>query len=116
MANTFLNSKLDLTTTNATTLYTCPSNARAIVKSIYVNDDSGSGSTINLVVFAGDPASAASFTIFNAKAISANVTEQLITEPLILMENEVIQVTAGNADRLNVIASILEISRPDQNG
>ena len=34
MANIYKNQKLDLTTTAATTLYTVPSNSRAIVKSI----------------------------------------------------------------------------------
>jgi hypothetical protein len=33
---------------------------------------------------------------------------------LILMESEVLQVTAGNANRLHVIASILEINRNEQ--
>ena len=33
MANIYTNAKVDLTTTNATTLYTVPSNSRAIIKS-----------------------------------------------------------------------------------
>ena len=39
MANIYKNQKLDLTTTAATTLYTVPSNSRAIVKSLLVNDE-----------------------------------------------------------------------------
>ena len=50
MANIYKNAKLDLTTTNATTLYTVPSNSRAIVKSILVNDDSGSGDSISVTL------------------------------------------------------------------
>ena len=41
MANIYKNSKLDLTTNSATTLYVVPSNSRAIVKSILVSSDSG---------------------------------------------------------------------------
>ena len=51
MANVFVNKKVDLTTTNATTLYTVPSATTAIVKSILVSDDSGSGSTITCLLY-----------------------------------------------------------------
>ena len=39
MANVYLNSKVDLTTTNDTLFYTCPFNSRAIIKSILVSED-----------------------------------------------------------------------------
>ena len=43
MANIYKNQKADLTTTDLTTLYTAPSNSRAIVKSLIVHNDSGAG-------------------------------------------------------------------------
>ena len=46
--NTFINAKKDLTDTSNTTLYTCPSATTAVLKSILVNDDSGSGDTITV--------------------------------------------------------------------
>ena len=42
------------------------------------------------------------------------VTEQLITEPIVMMENEVLQVTAATANRLHVTLSVLEINRNEQ--
>ena len=39
MANIYLNKKASLTNTDLTTLYTVPSNARAIVKSINAAED-----------------------------------------------------------------------------
>ena len=114
MANIYKNAKLDLTTNNVTTLYTVPSNSRAIVKAVLVSSDNGSATTITLDLFAGDPASAAKFTIFNVEAIAANESKQLLTEPLIMLENEVLQVTAADANRLFVVASILEINREDK--
>ena len=48
---------------------------------------------------------------YNVKAVGANATEQLITEPIIMMENEVLQVTAATANRLHVTLSVLEINR-----
>jgi len=114
MANIYKNSKLDLTANTATALYAVPSNSRAIVKSILVSSDSGSATTITLDLFAGDPASAAKFTLFKTKAVGANASDQLLTEPLIMLENEVLEVTAADANRLFVVASILEINREDR--
>jgi len=114
MANIYKNAKLDLTTTAATSLYTVPSNSRAIVKSLLVCDDSGSGSTLTVDLFNGDPASADKFTLFQSKTLTASETLQFLTEPLIMEENEVLQVTAADANRLLVVSSILEINREDR--
>ena len=114
MANVYLNAKKDLTVNSVVTLYAVPSDSRAIIKSILVSDDTNSGSTITVDLFSGDPASSPKFNLFKTKTVSGNSTIQLITEPLILMESEVLQVTAGDANRLHVVASILEINRNDQ--
>ena len=114
MANIYKNAKIDLTTNTVTTLYTVPSNSRAIVKSLLVSSDSGSDTTITVDLFNGPPASSSKFTLFNVKAIVANTSEQLLTEPLIMLENEVLQVTAADANRLFVVSSILEINREDR--
>ena len=114
MANIYKNSKKDLTTNTVTDLYTVPSNSRAIVKSLLVSDDSGSGSNITVDLFDGDPVSANKFNLFKTKALTANETLQLLTEPLIMQESEVLQVTAADANRLFVVASILEINREDR--
>ena len=114
MANIYKNQKLDLTTNTVTTLYTVASNSRAIVKSILVCDDTNNGSDITVDLFDGDPASANKFTLFNTKTITGNTSDQLLTEPLIMLENEVLQVTAADANRLFATASILEINREDR--
>jgi|TARA_R110000796_G_scaffold249438_2_gene377215 hypothetical protein len=110
MANIYKNSKLDLTTTDNTILYTVPSNSRSILKSILVSEDAGSGTTINLTL---SDALGAVFSIYKLKTVGANATEQLLTEPLVMMENEVLKVQAADANELHVIATILEINRLD---
>ena len=114
MANIYLSAKRDLTTNTVTTLYTVPSNSRAIVKSLLVSSDNGSDTPITVELFNGPPATSSKFTLFNVKAIVANTSEQLLTEPLIMLENEVLQVTAADANRLFVVSSILEINREDR--
>ena len=114
MANIYLNAKVDLTATTTTRLYTTPDDTRAIVKSILVSDDTNNGSTITVDLYSGDPSSSPKFNLFKTKTVSGNSTIQLLTEPLILMESEVLEVTAADANRLHVVASILELNRNDQ--
>ena len=106
MANTFVNKKVDLTSTSATTLYTVPSATTAAIKSILVSEDSGNADTITVTLTDTD---AAVFSLFNVKSISSNGTSELLSAPLVLQESEIIKVTAATANRLHVVLSALEI-------
>ena len=108
MANIYNNAKADLTTTGNTNIYTTPSGSRAIIKNILVSDDSGSGDSITMTV---TDASSAVFSLFKSKAIAANNTTEMITQPIILLENEILKAQAVTADRLHVVVSLLEINR-----
>ena len=50
MANSFKNKKVDLTTTDNTTLYTTPTANVALVKSILVSNDAGSGCNLDVTL------------------------------------------------------------------
>ena len=106
MANTFVNKKVDLTTTSATTLYTVPSATTSVIKSILVSEDSGNADTITVTIT--DTATAV-FSLFKTKSISANATTELLSAPLVLQESEVLKVTAATANRLHVVLSALQI-------
>ena len=108
MANLFKNAKVDLTTTNATTLYTCPSATTAIVKSILVSEDSNNADTITLTL---TNSSSAVFSIYKDKAVGSKGTVELITNDLILVSGDILKVTAGTANRLHVIASLVEVPK-----
>ena len=106
MANTFVNKKKDLTSTSATTLYTVPTATTAVIKSILVSEDSGNADTITVTITDTDEAV---FNLFNVKSISANVTSELLSQPIVAQESEIIKVTAATANRLHVVLSALEI-------
>ena len=106
MANSFINKKADLTTTDLTTLYTVPSFKTAVVKSILVSEDAGSGASITVTLV---DASSNIFSLFKTKSISSNTTTELLTQPLVMEESEILKVQASDANELHVIASILEI-------
>ena len=108
MANIYKNAKVDLTTTDNTTVYTAPSDSRAIIKSILVSEDAGSGTTVTFTI---TDAASAVFNLFKDKSIASKVTTELLTHPLILQENEVLKAQAADANELHIVASILEINR-----
>jgi len=110
MANTFVNKKADLTGTSATTLYTVPTATTAVVKSIIVSEDSGNADTITVTITDTDDAV---FSLFKTKAISANATSELLSQPLVVQESEIVKVTAAAANRLHVVLSALEIKKRD---
>jgi hypothetical protein len=106
MANNYKNAKVDLTSTSATTLYTGPTAITAIVKSILVSEDSGSADTITLTL---TNSAGVVFSLFKVKAVSANTTVELLSNPIVVEEAEILKATAATADRLHVVASLLEI-------
>ena len=108
MANVYRNAKVDFTTTDNTTVYTVPSNSRAIIKGILVSEDSGNADSISVTL---TDASSNVFSLFKTKAVSANGTEELISQPIILQESEILKAQATTAGRLHMVASLLEIKR-----
>ena len=106
MANTYVNAKLDLTSTDVTTLYTAASLTTGIIKSILVSEDSGNADTITVTITNGSDV----YNLFKTKAIGANVTTELLTAPLVVQTGEILKVTAATANRLHVVASILEVT------
>jgi hypothetical protein len=106
MANTYVNAKVDLTSTGVTVLYTCAALTTGIVRSILVSEDSGNADTVTVTITNGT----AVFSLFKTKAVGANATVELLTEPLVVQTGEILKVTAATANRLHVVASILEIT------
>ena len=110
MANIYRNQKLSWTTTAATVLYTVPSNSRAIVKSILIAEDKNASDTAKVTLL---NASSTVFVIDNLITLAANENKQVISEPLIMEESEVLKVQAASG-AVDVVASVLEINREDK--
>ena len=110
MANIYRNQKLSLTTTADTVLYTVPSNSRAIVKSILIAEDNNASATAKVTLL---NSSSTVFVIDNLITLAANENKQVISEPLIMEESEVLKVQAASG-AVDVVASVLEINREDK--
>ena len=110
MANIYRNQKLSLTSTADTVLNTVPSNSRAIVKSILIAEDNNASATAKVTLL---NASSTVFVIDNLITLAANENKQVISEPLIMEESEVLKVQAASG-AVDVVASVLEINREDK--
>tara|TARA_R110000824_G_scaffold213726_1_gene400027 strand:+ start:2193 stop:2573 length:381 start_codon:yes stop_codon:yes gene_type:complete len=103
------NAKVDLTTTDATTVYTVPIEAdfnASVISSIIVSEDSGNADTITLTITNGSDV----FSLFKVKAVAANTSIELLTRDLVLQSGEILKATAATANRLHIVASIQELS------
>jgi hypothetical protein len=117
LANTFKSAMVDITTTGLTTILTVPTaNPGAtppvmpttdVVKSLLICNDSGSTTLVDVEVVRG----AATFEIFKAKSVATNTTTELLTQPLVLQESDVLKVQANAANQVHIIASFMEVTK-----
>ena len=117
MANVFKSAMVDITTTNLTTVITVPTaNPGAtppvmpttdVVKSLLICNDSGSTTLVDVEVVRG----AATFEVFKAKSVATNTTTELLTQPLVLQESDVLKVQANAANQVHIIASFMEVTK-----
>ena len=110
MANIYKNEKTSLTNTDLTTLYTVPSNSRAIVKSLLVAEDAAGSAVVKVTLV---DAAAAVFVVDNNVSLTASEKKQVLSEPLIMKESEILKVQAASG-AVDVVASVLEINREDK--
>tara|TARA_R100000908_G_scaffold62827_1_gene42531 strand:+ start:641 stop:1018 length:378 start_codon:yes stop_codon:yes gene_type:complete len=124
LGDTFKNAGKDLTTTDLTTLYTVPTASpgvtgtspvfptTAVIKSILVCNDHGTATTLLDVVFT-DTSASATIALFEQKSVAAKTTDELLDQPLVLEEGDILKVQANAANQVHVTASILEITKGD---
>lgn len=113
MANRYKNANFDLTTTNVTDVYTCPSNSRAIIQNIHVANV-GSGNT-EIKAFIHDNSASRAFQ-FAEHTVNAGDSKSVSDGTVILEENDKLQLQAASANIFEGTCSILEISRTNENG
>jgi len=112
MANFYKNAFYDPSTTDAVTLYTCPTNANAIIQNIQITNESGS-KIVKAYVY--DFSVTTNFEIAYA-SISGPTICNLAKGPIILEESDAIKLESSDTSAITATLAILEISRDDQNG
>ena len=123
MADTFKNSSLDVVNTDLTAVYTVPTAAPGVtgtaptfpttglIKSIVVASDSANATLVDIKYL--DSSATSTFVLFNQKSITSNNTVELLTQPLVLEESDILYVQANAANQVHVTVSVLEITKGD---
>ena len=108
MANKYKNANFDLTTTDATDIYTVPAESRAIIQNIQVANIGGSN--VELKGFVFDTSASRSFQ-FAEKTINTGTSASLNNGSIVLEENDKLQLSAASGNIFEGTVSILEFDR-----
>jgi len=105
MANRYVNAAVELTTTSATDLYTVPGGCSALVQSVVVANEDSTTRTATASFY--DSSAIATFTLIKDAEIPAASSMNVLDKPFALEAGDVIKITAGTANVMDVTASIL---------
>ena len=105
MAHNYVKKMYNLSTTNATTVYTVPSEKTAFLNSFRYSETSNNATTLTITI---TDSSANVFSFITTGAASALAEADVLTRNLILNEGDIIKGTAADANRLTLHLSILE--------
>lgn len=106
MANTYKNAFFDLTTTSKTTIYTCPANTTALIRTIQVTNHAGSNPELEL--FVEDDSASAEYEISHA-IITSKTYQNMITHTLVLEAGDILKAQSNTANAIKGFISILLI-------
>lgn len=107
MANTYKNAMFDLTGTTKTTIYTCPANTTALIKTIQVtNIDTGN---IEVEAFATDASDSDAEHEIAHVSLSSKTVDNLAKGTIVLEAGDALKLKAATADKIAGLISILEI-------
>jgi hypothetical protein len=118
MADQYINRSVDLTTTGVTPIYTVPTASigtppipptTGLLKTLIVCNDSGGAVTIDFKI-SDKSLGPADIMLYKTKSIAANTTVELLTQPLVLEEGDILSAQAASGNALHVITAIMEIS------
>jgi len=107
MANIYKNAMFDLTTTDKTTVYTCPTNRTALIKSIQItNIHSGS---VEVEAFATDSSDSDAEHEIAHISLGSKTVENLAKNVIVLESGDVLKLKAASTNNIAGIVSYLEI-------
>ena len=107
MANIYKNAFYDPADTSAVSVYTVPSDSRAIVQNIQITNESGSKVA---KVSVTDSSASTDYQIAYASITGPTICN-VAKGPVVLEENDVLKIETSVAAGISAIISILEINR-----
>jgi len=107
MANIYKNAFFDPANTSPVSVYTVPSDSRAIVQNIQVTNESGSKVVKATVT---DSSATTDYQIAYANITGPTICN-IAKGPVVLEENDVLKIESSDISGISAIISILEINR-----
>ena len=108
MANIYKNANFNLTTADATDIYTAPSNSRAIIQNIHMANVGSGNVVVHAYIY--DNSATTQYT-FAKHTIAASDSQSMADGSIVLEENDILRVQAASANSIEGTAAILEINR-----
>ena len=110
MANIYKNAFYDPSTTDTVSVYTTPTDSRAIIQNIQVANETGS-KTVKFYVY--DYSANVDYLVAHG-SISGPTTCNFAKGPIVLEENDILKAQSSVTSNLSAIVSILETNRNQQ--
>ena len=108
MANNYKFTGVALATTDQTAIITAASGENIIIKSIIITNNTAHTPTVTLEVT--DTSASTTYTILNTYRLTANTSEELLEEPVVLETTDILKATMSSTDSTTVTLSYLVIT------
>jgi len=105
------NTSVALSSTDLTTVYTCPPNFTAIVRDIFLTNVDGS-SAVDATLKYTDTSASATFSLLSTKSIAADDFLRIEDAYIVLETGDILKAQAGAANDLEVSIFVEEFHRP----
>ena len=98
-----------LTSSSQTSLLTAPAKQQLIIKSTRVSTMGVFTPSITFEVT--DTSASATYTIERLKVLVGNQTIELLTNPVVLEESDILKVTSTTTDQLDIVISYMAVAQ-----
>ena len=105
------NTSVALSSTDLTTVYTCPPNFTAIIRDVFLTNVDGSAA-VDATLKYTDTSASATFSLLSTKSIAADNYLRIEDANIILEEGDILKAQAGAANDLEVSVFVEEFHRP----
>jgi hypothetical protein len=105
------NTSVALSSTDLTTVYTCPPNFTAIIRDIFLTNVDGS-SAVDATLKYTDTSASATFSLLSTKSIAADDFLRIEDAYIVLETGDILKAQAGAANDLEVSIFVEEFHRP----
>ena len=104
------NTSVALSSTDLTTVYTCPPNFTAIIRDVFLTNVDGS-SAVDATLKYTDTSASATYSLLSTKSIAADSYLRLENSYIVLETGDILKAQAGAANDLEVTIFVEEFHR-----